>query len=380
MKTRKYIIFMVVILGVLLSAMLASCETTPQTSADKTSQTTASQESDAATMPATQNEIDETQMETTLETEIETELQTEGLQETNVETEKETDEATTAQLTVEIPYSQRILYVGLTSEEIADRNMRVPENLNVQPVKIFEALQEVKKEDVGDKQIQQGDQTYQVSYQYTRTTGVSTKITDKFINYDVYQVENSRVTYFFYADGTLKRFIIRDNFRGESNQAISEEDAIAIATEILMEWYGSLVNLDDYAVWADVFVPDGASSKPTTTVTFSRGVLGYDVQDRCQIILNSDGEIIDFISKNFAAGYYFEDVAVEQVESAKDFLMSASSACGRTPNESTLRLTIGHDGKLYMCIEALGWTYNDDGMLDENSMRVVESFYTCVNP
>jgi len=377
MKTRKYIIFMVVILGVLLSAMLASCDTTPQTSGDENTQTQALQESDAAT----QNEIDETQMETTLETEIETELQTEIFQETNVETEKETDEATTAQLTVEIPYSQRILYVGLTSKEIADRNMRVPKNLNIQPVKIFEALQEVKKEDVGDKQIQQGDQTYQVSYQYTRTTGVSTRITDKFINYDVYSTADGRETYIFNADGMLKRYRSTGRGRGESLEAVSEDEAIKIARQFLTTWYADAINFEEYVFRVIVFTPSDQSSPPITDVYVVKP-LGkkYGVSDRCQITINSDGKIIEVDAENLGARSYFSDITDAQYQSAEEFLMYAASACGRTPNESTLHLTIGHDGKLYMCIEALGWTYNDDGMLDENSMQVVESFYTCVNP
>ena len=60
--------------------------------------------------------------------------------------------------------------------------------------------------------------------------------------------------------------------------------------------------------------------------------------------------------------------------------MYVADDCGTDPIEDTIEIKIGNDGKLYMYVSALTWTYNDMGMLDEDSYQISVDFCTCVNP
>ncbi len=385
MKTRKYIIFMIAILGVLLSAMLASCDTTPQTSGDENTQTQASQESDVATMPATQNEIDETQMETISETEIETELQTEGLQETNVETTVETEQETmeetqgeTENIDLKIPNDdERVVYVSLNSENMGSIGWTLPAELKsseLLPSSI--PTQTIQKENMPSKNFTERNETFTLSYENTTVKDADNEIVAYYGTYDSYRLKQSGVSCSYYSDGRLKKYRNRAVENVESENSISSKEAIEIAKAYILEWWDADFDFEAYTITTSGYHLTG---RPIISVSFIRKLHGYTVEDHCAVRINSNGEVFLFDGGKFGICEYLEDVTPEMLEAAANFLERTLHSVGFGEGITQGRLELRDDGKIYMEMGGLGWTY-ENGMITENSVRTSIIVYTCVNP
>lgn len=283
-----------------------------------------------------------------------------------------------------IPDSERVLYVSMSTEDLSNNQLNISSSLNVQSITVIDMpLKNEVKENISSKQIKVGKKAEEFVYQHSYTSEISSDIVDRFISYDHFSRKDGRQRYAFHADGTLNFMSMLDHNYGESKEALPEETAIQLAKNFLTEWYGGIINIDDYHFSVSHFISSNPSprSTPITFVNVYHGnSCSYDLPDNCRFMINSDGMIIDFDSKYLGSSYYFTDVTEEHYAAAREYLINAADDCGADPDIDSVTTKLGNDGKLYMYLSAITWTYDDMGMLTEDSHQIEINFCTCVNP
>ena len=129
-----------------------------------------------------------------------------------------------------------VIYVGLSSENIADLNIGSSYLFDFQPVQnLFPEAPTLQseKENIKDLQVQVKNKTVKVPYQMTFTKEVELEIARRYGSFDAYYSSNNSVRYEYYPDGKLKNFHKQELYRGESKTLVSPKDAIAIAKTFL---------------------------------------------------------------------------------------------------------------------------------------------------
>ena len=315
------------------------------------------------TSPATGND---TAADNTSSTENTTTTPTQTEQQTILETEASTTPAVT---------NPRVVYVSVRPEYMHRYNIDSYEGCEYKSA--VELVQETLytqsvKENVPDIQIQDAGKTITLQYKSTNTKDVDNEMIRYYGTTDTYVSSKTSAAYSFYTDGKLESFRNRQLSIGKSNTPLKKEDAIAIAKEFLLEWY-SEIPWDEYSFSA-------YTTQTGSIVTFQKRLLNYNSIEACSLWINTDGVVFEFSSTRLGICDYFKDITAEQIAQAETDLKKAINATAMSVAPVQPTLSIRDDGKLYLTMYADTWTYNDMGMLDEDSYQISVDFCTCVNP
>lgn len=317
----------------------------------------------------TMSDISLTEMSETVAQDSELEVPTSSNTTDISESEKET-----AEEIVTNPYPDTV-YVHLSSEDIDSYTQSLgydlPFNL-VSGVFILESTEysKIVLEDQSEKNFSISGTVHSLRYCYSM---VPSKEHDS--SYDVYMDGETR--YSIFEDGSIHSYTCPSLHKGTSQTPISDEMAKEIAAECIEVYFPSH-DFDDYSVSILKLTGDVTSSH-ATIVKYIKRTHGYFLGDMLEIDINSDGVITCIIAEDLGCSAAYSNLTEDQIAIAREQLLNSIIASARTPIGSE-RIMIGSDGNLYMYMDGRGWTFNDHGMIDDNSKEVIETYYVRLNP
>ncbi len=363
-------IFIILTACILICLLVSSCQNAAPTAETQRETTDASTQA-ATETPTVEDTVAETQAKTQEETEAETEIEIAPV--TEMETEEET---------VYIPAdSERTVYVDL-SESGIERHMTSSFAFDMQSEGDLFSIpkaQRVDKTNIPDLKVATSDGEQSFSYHYSMANDDAAEMIQRFIVYDCYKSNSGDAEYHIREDGKLEYYTAGALPLDGERATVTREQTLEIAKAFVLSWYGAEFPLDEYEATVKR-IKDKEGVTPKRVVYFEKTFYGYDVGDRCEVHINTDGQVSMFVSYYFGIGEYLSHIKDEQVKNSESFLDYAISAANCTPHSSTIDMQLGRDGELYFVMCATGWTYNEMGMIDENSCQLGLVFSTPVIP
>jgi hypothetical protein len=325
----------------------------------------------SCTAPLTEPSPTDTPLPTTQDT-LEPESITEAP--TSETTDTSESESETVDENVANPYPDTV-YMFLSSEDIDSYMQSLGRDLPFNLVsghfisKNIEYSQII-LEDQSDKTFSLSGTIHSLRYCYSMIPS-----TEHYASYDVYMDGETR--YSVYKDGSIHSYTCPSLHKGSSQTPISDEKAKEIAAEFVAAYFPNH-DFDDYTVSILKLTGDVTSSH-ATIVKYIKRTHGYFLGDKLQIDINSDGIITCISAEKLGCSAAYSYLTEKQIEIAREQLLNSIIESARTPVGSE-NIMIGSDGNLYMYMNGKGWTFNDRGMIDENSKEVTEIYYVRLNP
>jgi len=290
------------------------------------------------------------------------------------ETEAETEAATTETI-VANPYPDTV-YVQLSSEDIDTFTKSLGGNLPFELksssfITETERFTQTVKENQPDKTFALFGIEHNVKYQHSMVSS-----TNPNASYDVYK--DGSTTYRIFENGLLQGYNCQELLKGTSKTPQDEETARQIAANFV-ETYYSEYDFSEYTV--STYQSTGhASSSQSTLVKYIKRTHGYFIGDKLEIHINSDGIITVVHAESLGCSSALSNISEQQLEIAREQLINSIITAARSPLDTHGQLLLGSDGSIYMYMYGTGWTFNDEGMIDENSQKVTETYYVRLNP
>ena len=98
------------------------------------------------------------------------------------------------------------------------------------------------------------------------------------------------------------------------------------------------------------------------------------------IVINSDGVISSVTTDNLGLCDRYANVTDTHIAEAREQLINSIAYVGFLPINFEEHIALGSDGNLYMYMNGRGWTFNEQGMIDENSQEITVTYYVRLNP
>lgn len=224
-----------------------------------------------------------------------------------------------------------------------------------------------------DKAFSVADMDYSLPYDHSLLSSASHAP-----SYDVYTDESERISCKVAHDGTLLQFYNSNLYRGSSQTGISDENARLIADAFVTENYPS-IDIEAYTV--TVQTSPGDSVQPTfTMIVYHRVFHEYTINESIMIVINSDGKISSVTTDNLGVCDRYGNITDTRIAELREQLINSIVYVGLLPINFKEHITLGSDGNLYMYMLANGWTFNEQGMIDENSQEITVTYYIRLDP
>ena len=219
-----------------------------------------------------------------------------------------------------------------------------------------------------DKAFSIADMDYTLPYDHSLLSSVSHAP-----SYDVYTDESERISCKVAHDGTLLQFYNSNLHRGSSQTGISDENARLIADAFVTENYPS-IDIEAYTVTVQTSPGDYVQST-FTMIVYHRVFHEYTINESIMIVINSDGKISSVTTDNFGVCDRYGKITDTRIAELREQLINSIVYVGLLPINSKEHITLGSDGNLYMYMHANGRTFNEQGMIDENSQEIWVTYY-----
>lgn len=297
--------------------------------------------------------------------------------ETEATTEIETEPTTIEE--IHIPDFPDTVYIQLTSEEIADRAKTVNTSDRFELKEGFfitepVAFNQVVEENRPELDFFVSDMTYEVQYTYSMISTAK-----QHPSYYVYTDTTENVVFKISQDNILLEYYNSDIHYGTSNIPVANDRASQIADTFISTYYPD-VNIEAFTVSVHSFTGDSINS-PYTVIQYDRKLYGYTIGETIEIAVNSDGQISSVITQNLGKCDLYPNFTDEQLNKFREQLINSIVYAAKLPVDNHgEHLMIGSDGNLYMYMDGTGWTFNDEGMIDDNSVKVTDTYYVRLNP
>ena len=197
-------------------------------------------------------------------------------------------------------------------------------------------------------------------------------------SYDVYKDETGKIGFEVTRDGTLLQFYNSNLYRGNSQTRLSDENARQIADTFVSKNYSS-IDMEVYTVTIQT-IPGDSSNTPLTIILYNRELHEYSINESIMIVINSDGVISSVTTDNLGLCDRYANVTDTHIAEAREQLINSIAYVGFLPINFEEHIALGSDGNLYMYMNGRGWTFNEQGMIDENSQEITVTYYVRLNP
>lgn len=280
--------------------------------------------------------------------------------------------------TIDTEVYPNTVYAHLSSEDVDTHinslDIELPFNL-VSGLFIAEAVEYsmITETNKADKAFSVADMDYSLPYDHSLLSSVSHAP-----SYDVYTDESERISCKVAHDGTLLQFYNSNLYRGSSQTGISDENARLIADAFIAENYPS-IDIGAYTV--TVQTSPGDSIQTTfTMIVYHRVFHEYTINESIMIVINSDGKISSVTTDNLGVCDRYGIITDTRIAELREQLINSIICVGHHPINFKECVMLGSDGNLYMYMLANGWTFNEQGMIDENSQEITVTYYVRLDP